>query len=142
MSHNNLGYAYVKLAETNTSTPAAELLLKAVPEYKEALRLNPNYAKALNNLGSVYNKTGQYRDAVEPLKKAIQLKADFPEAHYNLGTAFYRQSQFAEAVAALQAAIRLKPDYIEALNTLELPFSPRSFGRVCRVLQESLDVDS
>ena len=38
VSHNNLGYAYVSWRGRNA--PSNELLLKAIPEYKEALRLS------------------------------------------------------------------------------------------------------
>jgi Flp pilus assembly protein TadD len=39
----------------------------AIDEYKEALRINPDYAEAHNNLGNALVQTGRASEAIRPL---------------------------------------------------------------------------
>ena len=47
--------------------------------YKEALRLEPNSALTLNNLGSAYTQIGDFRQAI-PLFKALLRKLNLADA--------------------------------------------------------------
>jgi Flp pilus assembly protein TadD len=73
--HNNLGILYKRKG----------LLEKAIEEYKEALRLKPDYAEAHNNLGMAYREKGLFKEAERAYREAIRLKSDLGEAHFNLG---------------------------------------------------------
>ncbi|EGI63036.1 Transmembrane and TPR repeat-containing protein 4 [Acromyrmex echinatior] len=42
-------------------------------EYQEALRLNPNYAQAMNNLGNLFKDDGQLLKAISLFKQAINI---------------------------------------------------------------------
>ena len=46
-------------------------LEEAIVEFKEVLRINPNYALAYNSLGYLHAQTGNYQKAIEYLKKYI-----------------------------------------------------------------------
>lgn len=82
----------------------------AMSEYRQAIRLLPDFAEGHANLGLVYMLTGDYAQAVSEQQEAIRLKPDLAEAHYNLGNVYARQGRYAEAVGAYREAIRLKPD--------------------------------
>ena len=60
--HNAMGYAYF----------AQEQYDIAIREYKEALKLYPEYVIALNNLGNVYEKKQMVVKAVETYKQALE----------------------------------------------------------------------
>ncbi|MDJ0595613.1 MAG: tetratricopeptide repeat protein [Pleurocapsa sp. MO_226.B13] len=60
--HNAMGYAYF----------AQEQYDIAIREYKEALKLYPEYVVALNNLGNVYEKKQMIVKAVETYKQALE----------------------------------------------------------------------
>jgi tetratricopeptide (TPR) repeat protein len=60
--HNALGYAYF----------AQEQYDIAVREYKEALKLYPNYTIALNNLGNVYEKKQLIPQALEAYEQVLE----------------------------------------------------------------------
>src|SRR5262249_36151656 len=107
VSFNDLGFAYVKSAEAGEQSAAGAKYALAETAYREALKIKPDYAKALNNLGAVETKLGKFSDAINALSSAVKLKPDFPEAYYNLGTAYYNNSQLPEAVSSLQHAVDL-----------------------------------
>ena len=60
--HNAMGYAYF----------AQEQYDIAIREYKEALKLYPEYVIALNNLGNVYEKKQMIVKAVETYREATK----------------------------------------------------------------------
>lgn len=60
--HNAMGYAYF----------AQEQYDIAIREYKEALKLYPEYVIALNNLGNVYEKKQMIVKAVETYRQALE----------------------------------------------------------------------
>jgi tetratricopeptide (TPR) repeat protein len=64
--HNALGYAYF----------AQEQYDIAIRQYKDALKIYPEYVVALNNLANVYEKKQMIVKAVETYKEAIQYEPD------------------------------------------------------------------
>jgi tetratricopeptide (TPR) repeat protein len=61
-----MGYAYF----------AQEQYDIAIRQYKEALKLYPEYVVALNNLGNVYEKKQMIVKAVETYKEVLQYEPD------------------------------------------------------------------
>ncbi len=53
----------------------------AIQAYLEAVRLDPKFAEAWNNLGFCYRKVVQYDKAFGAYKQALDLKPDYPDAH-------------------------------------------------------------
>ena len=72
--YNAIGYAYF----------AQEQYDIAIRQYKEALKLYPEYVIALNNLGNVYEKKQMIVKAVENYEKALQYEPDNKTARRRL----------------------------------------------------------
>ena len=69
IAYNNLGVAYDKLGRYQD----------AIEDYKQAIRIKPDYAEAHFNLGVAYGKLGRYQDAIESYKQAIRIKPDYAD---------------------------------------------------------------
>jgi tetratricopeptide (TPR) repeat protein/spermidine synthase len=91
---------------------------EAISHYKTAIKLNPNYTKAYNNLGNALLDKGRISEAIFHYKTAIKLKPDYADAHYNLGNALSAEGKNEEAISHYKTAIGLKPDYALAHNNL------------------------
>ena len=89
-------------------------LEKAIAAYDEAIRLNPNYAKAYNNRGVAKYALGRHDAAVADYDEANRLKPDYAEAYNNRGAAKNALGRHDAAIADCDEAIRLKPDYATA----------------------------
>jgi tetratricopeptide (TPR) repeat protein len=61
----------------------------SIAEWKKALQIGPEDAKAHNNLGSVLWRKGELSEAIAHYTKALSLKADYAEARNNLGPDFH-----------------------------------------------------
>ena len=93
-------------------------LEEAINEFHTAIRLNPDYAVAHNDLGNVLTEQGKRSEAIAEYRTAIRLNPDYAEAHSNLGIALLDHGKAEEAIAEHRTAIRLKPDSAEAHSNL------------------------
>jgi tetratricopeptide (TPR) repeat protein len=106
--HNNLGVVLQKQDRTE----------EAIKHYLQALRSNPDYAKAHSNLGAAYDNSGMYKEAIEAYKKAIMIDSDFAVAHSNLGAVYDNSGMYKEAIEACKKAISISPEFSDAHSNL------------------------
>src|SRR5882724_6309839 len=78
--------------------------------YAEAIRLEPCYADAWNNLGTVYFQQQRYDKAMEYYDKALNCNPKFIDALLNRANTGYELKEYFRAVNDLEKAIELKPD--------------------------------
>ena len=91
---------------------------EAVTNFQEALRVNPEHAIALVNLGNAYRQQHQWDDARKTLAQALTLNPQDAEANYSLGMVFAQTNDTDRAYEYLQKALKYRPGYPEALNNL------------------------
>jgi tetratricopeptide (TPR) repeat protein len=90
----------------------------AIPEWKEALKLNPEDAKANFNFGVALAEDGRIDEAVTHYRKAVQADPEYSQAYTNLGATLAGTGKFREAVPQLEKALELNPEDPKALTTL------------------------
>lgn len=73
--------------------------------FREALRLDPDFAEALTNLALLLDQSGQDAEAEAHYRRSIELRPDYGQTYLNLGVLLARQKRFAQAEAAYRAAI-------------------------------------
>src|SRR3954451_17544471 len=61
---------------------------RAIADYDEAIRLNPDQAFTYANRGAAYRLKGEYDRAIADLSEAIRLKPDHASAYANRGEAY------------------------------------------------------
>jgi Flp pilus assembly protein TadD len=87
--------------------------------YRMAIRLNPAFAEAHNNLGALLLLEGKTAAAIPVLEQAARLSPRDPALRFNLGLALEKVDPRA-AASSYREALRLKPDYSEARVRLEI----------------------
>ena len=95
---------------------------KAISFYLRVIELNPDYAKAYNNLGVAYKNQGNTTKAIQLYEKAIELNPDYADAYYNLGVAYKDQGNLIKAIQNYEKAIALDPDDAKAYNNLGIAY--------------------
>jgi adenylate cyclase len=83
---------------------------RATSEVNAALRLNPNFALAYSNLGSIHNYSGRPLEAIPLLERAIRLDPAFRAQNLHfLGIAHLLAGKYETAAALLRERILLVP---------------------------------
>ncbi|MBC8418961.1 MAG: tetratricopeptide repeat protein [Proteobacteria bacterium] len=96
-------------------------LSEARASYEKALRADPGYVVALNNLGVLFINEKNYSAAERSLEKAIRLKPGYVDPYYNLACLFALTGQLEEGVRYLKKAISIHPPVKEwALKDTDL----------------------
>lgn len=101
--HNKSGIAFLQLMRFD----------QAKREFKQAIKLDPKYAEARNNLGVVEYYDKNYGRAVKYYKQAIKLNDDSASFHSNLGSAHFARKDYDKAMAEYARALELDPDIFE-----------------------------
>jgi tetratricopeptide (TPR) repeat protein len=102
---------------------AAELATKgrldeAIAEWEQALAIEPDDARAHNNLGLALARQGRYDEAIPHYEKALQLDSRYDVIHLNLGRALAAKGRLDEAIPHLQVAAERSPDNAEVQQSL------------------------
>jgi tetratricopeptide (TPR) repeat protein len=88
----------------------------AIPDFCEALGLDPQCAHAYVERGHAYVWKGDYDRAIADYTEALRLDSSSDEVCYGLGLAYYNRGAYAQAIASYTEALRLKPEFACALN--------------------------
>ena len=114
----------------------------AIAEWKKALELNPEDAKARTNLGHVLVRAGKSGEAIEQYRKALEFNPEYTEAHNNLGVALAARGQLEEAIAHYQKALEVNPDSAESHTNLGVALAARGqLDKAVVHFQEALEVN-
>ena len=92
----------------------ADRLPEAMEHLAQGLRLDPQDAALLNDLGSIYQRTGRSEDAIGAYRQAVALRPNFAAAHLNLGTALHQQGRLTDAVDSYRRALAVNPKIADA----------------------------
>ncbi|CAG0879112.1 unnamed protein product [Cyprideis torosa] len=90
----------------------------ALLHYQMAIRLNPRYLDAMNNLGNLLKQQGHLEMAREFLINATRTKSDSAPAWMNLGAVLAEMGDNQGAERAYTMAINLRPNYPDCFYNL------------------------
>lgn len=85
----------------------------AVRCYKQALRLDPNNPRTINNLATVLDQQGKHQEAERLYRKAIELAPDSATYVKNLGTNLFAQHEFQRGSEEYRKALSLDPHVMD-----------------------------
>ncbi|HTY76709.1 MAG TPA: tetratricopeptide repeat protein [Candidatus Bathyarchaeia archaeon] len=101
MTFNNRGNAYQSKNEFQ----------RAIQDYDEAIRIDPDSALAFNNRGSAFQHMGNYDRAIQDYDQAIRLDGTSAFAYNNRGRVYHLKEDYQQAIKDYGQAIEADPDY-------------------------------
>jgi eukaryotic-like serine/threonine-protein kinase len=114
--------AYAGIADASLrmygSTKESFWTQKALGAAQQAEQLNNNLTEVHSTLGSVYDTTGKYSEAIAELKRAITLAPNSDEAYRRLGGVYLDNGNMSQAVENFQKAVQLNPYFWVNQNEL------------------------
>ncbi len=94
---------------------------KAIPEYIEVIKENPDTLEEYIPLGFCYYQLGKYEEAAEQYEKLLEQDPDYPIALFGLGSIYYyKLGEFEKALPLLQHFLEVEPKtkYREEAETM------------------------
>ena len=90
--------------------------------FRRVIQIDPNFAEAYANLGSILANQNKLAEALPNFETAIRLKPNVPEFYYMLGQLLYAQNKKADAVESVKKARDLfrNQGKTQEANTLDL----------------------
>jgi len=130
--HNNLGSALFDRGKIG----------EAIKHFRQALRINPDYALAHYNLGSAMLERGELGEAIKHFRQTLRINPDYAEAHHNLGNAMFGQGKLEEAVKHYRQTLRINPAYAEAHHNLGSAMAKRGeLGEAIKHYRQALRIN-
>jgi tetratricopeptide (TPR) repeat protein len=84
-------------------------LNRAVSQFSEALKLDPNHKQSLFHLGAVYSQTGRFNDAVAVWQRYMKVTNYSPASYNNLALCYEQAGKLDEAEKTYRAGIAKDP---------------------------------
>lgn len=78
--------------------------------FQEAIEMDPCFADALNNLGTLYFKRGNFQQSIEYYTRAVECRPGYIDAHLNRANAFLESKEYYRALDDLSIVAKTKPD--------------------------------
>ena len=132
-NHNVKGYYFVKEGAPD----------KAIPSFLEALKVDPENAQILSNLGACYAKTGDYPKATLYLRQAQKLTPNNTWLLNYIGYVKIEQGDYEGAIMEYDKALAINPKDTSCLRNSAAAYSMLGLhGMAARRLAQADDVDA
>ena len=95
------------------------LYRQAIPEYEQAIALQPNFAPAHNRLGMCYALVGQLEKAENHFQTVIALSPAMDQGYLNLGLLYILKGEPSRARPLLEKALLLNPENKKAREQIQ-----------------------
>src|SRR5260370_2142975 len=85
----------------------------ALKYYQRASKVDPTYADAQNNIGTIWYQRKKFGRAIKAYQKAINIRSDMAVLHSNLGYAYFGDKKYQQASSSFRQALALDPQLFE-----------------------------
>ena len=106
---------------------------EAISAYRRALELDPEFADAHCNLGTVLYNQGRHPESRSCFERALALAPEHLEAHFNLANVLEEEDRNEGALKHYKEATRIDPLFADARLNLALLYEKLGLRRTARM---------
>ena len=117
-------------------------LARAIADYDEAIKADPQQSAAYNNRGIAYAAGNDFEKAIADYDEAIKLKPDYASALNNRGLAYFNQGQHQRAITDYDEAIKIEPDAVRLNNRGNAYASRGQHDRAIQDFDQAVNLDA
>ena len=91
--------------------PSKMMRSEAIEEYTTALQLDPNFGAALNSLGYVYARIGEFDKAIDCFQRYAAINPGDANPSDSMAELYFKMGKLDEAIAKYKEVLDIKPDF-------------------------------
>ena len=99
---------------------------EAAAHFQKAIKADPNYLPARNNLGSTFQEQGRLEEAITCYQNALKINPNFYPSISNLASIYLIKEELNKAEKGFNRVLKIKPDYVHALYHLGLVYKQQA----------------
>lgn len=103
--------------------------VRAIKLYQEMMELDPTFAPAWINLGTIHFHLREFDFAERLYRRATEIDPSYVLAFFDLGNVLDELQRFSESIVAYRQAVALAPGYADAHYNLALAYERRGEAR-------------
>ena len=84
---------------------------EAIKEFNKALKLDPNFGYAINQLAYLYSSRNEFEKALEYFKKYAEVSPGDANPFDSMGEMYFRMGRLDESIEKFKEALEVKPDF-------------------------------
>jgi len=88
---------------------------RAIQDYTQAIKLDPQYSEAFDNRCWTYATVNKLQDALKDCNESLRLRPNFASTMDTLGFVYLKLGQFDRAIATYSAALVIEPKSVYSL---------------------------
>jgi tetratricopeptide (TPR) repeat protein len=112
---------------------------RAIPDYNEAIRLNPGYSHPYLGRGNAYRELGEFDRAIADYNEAMRLDSHDPYIYHGRANVWADKGDYDRAIADETEAINLDPKYAESYSGRAIAWSRKGdYDRALRDHDEAI----
>lgn len=105
-------------------------------------RTSPSDPKTHNNLGDMYARHGDYKNAEKEFKTAIALNASYAAAYHNLANTYKLMGNDAEAINYYSQAVKIDPTIWQSYENIgSIYFKAGNFPKALEYIDKAYQID-
>jgi tetratricopeptide (TPR) repeat protein len=130
-------------SEGEVSAEQVLIFDRAIADFSQAIRLDPNNATIYNERGNAYDSKGDFDRAITDYTQAIRLSPNYAIAYSNRGYRYFSKGEYDQAFADAIQAIRLDPSYSGSYDLRGMVYvKKRDYDRAIADFNEAIRLDS
>ena len=108
--------------------------------WKALIRVHPDSWAGYYSLGTYYQNSHRYEEALDQYRQALALAPRHPDLYAYLGTVYFYLGRFEEATVALQDSIALRPSWDAYYDLGGIYYSLRRFGAAVSAFEKAVEL--
>ena len=136
-----------QLAEAHASLAVTlcyeeQKFIEAESEYRQAIKLNPNFATGHYFYGSFLTLTGRHSEAIAEKRKARELEPSSLLFNWGVGWVLLNAGQYDDAIAEFHQTLEMDPNYPLAITLLGMAYlQKQQYDQAIATLQERVKLN-
>jgi tetratricopeptide (TPR) repeat protein len=119
----------------------AEDYKEAVKYYQKAIKADPKFVEAYDNIAVCYRRQGDFKNAIKNYQKSIELYPNGTMAHQNLGLIYGIQKEYDKAIAEYEAVQKIEPENAEGYyGTINIYLAKNEFKNAVKAATKTLEI--